>query len=249
MGHIETLSRFSIRTHLASALRKYGVTAFTIDLLEEVATEDNLNDRERFWISHYDSTTPAVGYNMTAGGDGGLMTLEVRLKISATKTGVVFGPQPHRGPAISAGKLASGYKHSEETRKKIRENRRPYVTSEDHKQKISNTLRSKIESGERWGFMTLGPQDQVENSSKGGRATAVISSSRPKKSVENTCEGCLASFTRSKVRRFCSRKCNLAVAGKLSADLRRGTPLSEETKQKMRGPRGPQKNPKNKKRW
>lgn len=62
MAHIEYLDY-----HLYRAMRYYGIDNFYIVQLEEV--EDNeLNDREKYWIDKYDSFQN--GYNMTLGGSG-----------------------------------------------------------------------------------------------------------------------------------------------------------------------------------
>lgn len=58
------------RWPLQSAIRKYGVSNFTIETICEVGAESELNDRERFYIAQYRSTDPEVGYNLTPGGDG-----------------------------------------------------------------------------------------------------------------------------------------------------------------------------------
>lgn len=55
------------QTHFHRALRKYGVDAFTWEILEECPKE-MLNEREIYWIEFYNSFSN--GYNMTLGGDG-----------------------------------------------------------------------------------------------------------------------------------------------------------------------------------
>ena len=54
--------------HLYDAIKKYGYQSFSIQKIEEVPNEQ-LNERECFWISYYDSFKN--GYNMTSGGEGG----------------------------------------------------------------------------------------------------------------------------------------------------------------------------------
>lgn len=49
------------------AISKYGVENFSFVVLEE-CKEEELNDREKYWISQYDSYYN--GYNCTKGGDG-----------------------------------------------------------------------------------------------------------------------------------------------------------------------------------
>lgn len=53
-----------------NAIRKYGLDNFTLEILEESVDRDFLlNQREGFWIAHFD--TLKNGYNMTRGGEGG----------------------------------------------------------------------------------------------------------------------------------------------------------------------------------
>lgn len=55
---------------LHRAIVKYGETNFDIKELEKCESE-LLNEREKFWIKHYDTYyTHDKGYNMTYGGDG-----------------------------------------------------------------------------------------------------------------------------------------------------------------------------------
>lgn len=49
------------------ALQKYGIENFTFEILETCFPEQ-LNDREQYWINHYNSYNN--GYNETLGGDG-----------------------------------------------------------------------------------------------------------------------------------------------------------------------------------
>lgn len=50
------------------AIRKYGEDAFTWEIIDTAMTEDELNEKEKYWISSHDSFNN--GYNMTEGGDG-----------------------------------------------------------------------------------------------------------------------------------------------------------------------------------
>ena len=53
---------------IVKAIKKYGKENFIIELIEEVRTEE-LNSREIYWISYYDSYEK--GYNNTKGGQNG----------------------------------------------------------------------------------------------------------------------------------------------------------------------------------
>ena len=53
---------------LYSAMRLYGINHFHIEPVEYVSSINDLDDREIYWINHYD--TYNNGYNATLGGDG-----------------------------------------------------------------------------------------------------------------------------------------------------------------------------------
>lgn len=50
------------------AIRKYGKENFLFEIIEE-CDQQELNDKERYWISHFNSTVRGNGYNLTYGGD------------------------------------------------------------------------------------------------------------------------------------------------------------------------------------
>ena len=61
---------------LYKAFEKYGLDNFDFEIIEECEVQ-NLNEREQFWISYYD--TFLNGYNLTEGGDG---TLNATVKLT-----------------------------------------------------------------------------------------------------------------------------------------------------------------------
>jgi len=58
-------SKNGSETHLHRAIRKYGIENFKYDIIEEVQENNNINERECYWIS-----TLKPEYNMTSGGEG-----------------------------------------------------------------------------------------------------------------------------------------------------------------------------------
>lgn len=54
-------------THLYRSMRKYGIENFEFSIVE-LCLQQELNERERYWISYYNSFFQ--GYNLTFGGDG-----------------------------------------------------------------------------------------------------------------------------------------------------------------------------------
>ena len=70
------------------AIRKYGTENFDLGVIEE-CDNDNLNDREIYWIRYYNTFNTSHGYNCTSGGGSCyVMSDETREKISAAKSGV-----------------------------------------------------------------------------------------------------------------------------------------------------------------
>lgn len=65
-----SVSKNRDRSILHNAIRKYGRDAFTVVELGRAFTENELNEMERRCIWSHDSTNRAVGYNLTAGGEG-----------------------------------------------------------------------------------------------------------------------------------------------------------------------------------
>ena len=62
-GYIKDKKEIKI---LYNAMIKYGIQNFNFSIIE--GPVENYNEREKFWIEHYNSLTPN-GYNMTKGGE------------------------------------------------------------------------------------------------------------------------------------------------------------------------------------
>lgn len=56
---------------LYNAMNKYGMDNFKICVLEDNIPTEQLNEREKYYISLYQSRSHEKGYNVTIGGDGG----------------------------------------------------------------------------------------------------------------------------------------------------------------------------------
>jgi hypothetical protein len=54
---------------IKAAIRKYGRNAFVNETIEECKTQDELNEREKYWIAYYNSTDLQIGYNLSKGGE------------------------------------------------------------------------------------------------------------------------------------------------------------------------------------
>lgn len=72
MRHINSLFQGSNgNKHLQAAFDKYGSKMFDISLLQILNEDDDINEREKYWIDYFNATNKEFGYNKTKGGDGG----------------------------------------------------------------------------------------------------------------------------------------------------------------------------------
>lgn len=52
------------------AISKYGIDNFSKEIIQFCDSLDELNEMEKYWIKELDSRNPAIGYNVSEGGDG-----------------------------------------------------------------------------------------------------------------------------------------------------------------------------------
>jgi len=121
LGHFNAAKKGS-KLVFHQAIRKYGIDCFKFSVLCKCSSLENLNRREKYFITSLDSMIPN-GYNMTVGGDG-----QVKGWKSPTK-GTHF--------------------HSEEAKAIIREKRALQIITEETKQKQSESLKKAYSEGRR----------------------------------------------------------------------------------------------------
>lgn len=154
---------------------------FSVELLEECSSQEELNDREIYWISAYNSHSDC-GYNLNDGGGGGNHNLgktfqdrkehdfsgennpmygkhhseETKKKISNANSGKTFSDE------INKSKGRKGKTLTEDHKNKIREANSGVEFSPEHKENISKSRVGKV-------FITNGtetkciyPEDFVE---------------------------------------------------------------------------------------
>lgn len=107
-------SLYSTCTHFYNAIQKYGWDNFEHKVLECGLNEDELNDKEKYWIEKYNSIQN--GYNLREGGNNQHLTEEhkekIRLSNIKTKgrqviclnTGIIYD-------SVTAAKKATGAEH------------------------------------------------------------------------------------------------------------------------------------------
>lgn len=107
-------------TALQRAVSKYGLDSFDIFVLE-YCDVDSLNDKEIYYISLYYSNDKGFGYNLSAGGNSGMVGYkhsdETKRRISESKKGWIMGDEQKK----FISQLHKGKTVSDETRKKMSE--------------------------------------------------------------------------------------------------------------------------------
>lgn len=86
--HIQDALSERLDTHFARAIRKYGRDNFIIEVIDEAEEQNELNQKENYWIHYYD--TLKNGYNETdsiirCGGNTYLSKTEEEMKIISNK--------------------------------------------------------------------------------------------------------------------------------------------------------------------
>lgn len=134
-NHLKESKRSDYKFH--RAIRKYGTDCWLLEVLEEVEDVNLLNEREVYWIVHYDTFNN--GYNSTSGGkQNTIISEETKLKIKIANTGKFDGKNnpmygrcgkkhPFYGK-YGANHPAFGFHHSDESKEKM---------SKSHKNKPS----------------------------------------------------------------------------------------------------------------
>jgi group I intron endonuclease len=96
------------KTAICSAIRKYGFSSFSIEVLHECETKEEMGFFEKYYI-FFLNTNPPFGYNLTGGGEG-----------------------------------TSGWKHTEDAKKKISLAGAKRKQSEEAKEKLRKAHTGKI---------------------------------------------------------------------------------------------------------
>ena len=61
--HINDALHNILDTHFARAIRKYGKESFIIEEIDTASSQEELNQKEQYWIQYYNATID--GYNET----------------------------------------------------------------------------------------------------------------------------------------------------------------------------------------
>lgn len=139
-SHLSQASRVANNMYFHNSIRKYGIDGFDWEVLEDGLLDEELRDKEIFYIKKYDTFNN--GYNLTLGGEGchGYKhTEEMKKYLSGLKVGIKASPETRRKMSVShMGRppTTKGMKFSDETRKKMSEAHRGRWHTEETKEKI-----------------------------------------------------------------------------------------------------------------
>jgi len=123
------------------ALRKYEIDNFEWDILETCTSKEECCKREIYYIDKYNTISPN-GYNLTYGGNGGIMSKETKEKVSKSlKT--YWQNNDHYWTDVSSETRSEWAKKSWMTKKEKGYIKPGYIHSEESKVKMSVTKNSK----------------------------------------------------------------------------------------------------------
>lgn len=148
------------------AIQKYGIEHFLKEIIEECHDRESLANREKFWISFYQTQDPAKGYNITSGGDGGdTMTNnpnldKIKIKISEKMKSRKLSTShkaklSQRMKGNSYGALNKGRPKSEAHKEKLRQKTKEHIaqqTALGQSRSLTTEQKLKIaqQAKERW---------------------------------------------------------------------------------------------------
>jgi group I intron endonuclease len=143
---------------IRDAIKKYGKSSFTKEILEECETIEHLNEREIYWISLFNSTDNKIGYNILSGGLGSKgfkQSPEVIEKIRENSNSDSFKKimaSAEVSSKISEGQLKSERKKelhaSVEYREKMSRSLKGRIITDEQRKKISESLKGRKKTDE-----------------------------------------------------------------------------------------------------
>lgn len=112
------------KDYFHNAIARYGIDAFDIKTLAEVATQEEVSELEIKWIAAFRSHEKMFGYNSTLGGEyGAIPNEETRAKIgahSATRVHTEETKQKMRQSHLGEKNHFYGKSHTPETIEKLK---------------------------------------------------------------------------------------------------------------------------------
>lgn len=128
--------------YIKNAIKKYGISNFEKTILEsDISDREQLNYRERYWISQYNTLHPN-GYNLSTGGEGmvGYKHSNItKVKIGTSNAIALRGNIVSQKTKDKISASTKGKKLTPETREKISKSRIGIKFSKEHIEKLRLT--------------------------------------------------------------------------------------------------------------
>ncbi|MFY8170441.1 MAG: GIY-YIG nuclease family protein [Candidatus Fonsibacter sp.] len=122
---------------LHNAIKKYGKDSFDVSEIYTSFSKEDLDNKEIYWISYFNTVDGKFGYNLKSGGSRGVNSQEVRIKIGLSLK------QKYKDESYKNRVCKHLKNPSSEVREKMKLAKIGTTISEDHKNKISLTLKNK----------------------------------------------------------------------------------------------------------
>lgn len=129
--------------YINNSFKKYGFENFEFSIIETCSTINSLNEREIFWINHYNSRNKDYGYNIELGGMNSLASDETKKKMSLSHIGVIQSQEwINKRIAESGSEEAKKYgkTKTEEEKKHLSENSAKFWQGKSRDQETKNKI-------------------------------------------------------------------------------------------------------------
>lgn len=211
---------------LKRAIKKHGKQNFIKETLEVCSTQEELNEREKYWIK--ETKAQELGYNIADGGTGGnTYTKETKQRISELFRGRYISPETIEKRRRTRAQNPEKYKLTEERKREIGDFHRGKEISEEQKQKNSERMKNFTNYSPEFLEMQNGENRKGEKSPMWGR-----------KASEETRRKQSEYHKNNPVRYWLGKKQSPETIEKRRQKII-GRKHSEETKDKMRGENNP----------
>jgi group I intron endonuclease len=134
---------YRFNKHFYNAIKKYGWENIKHEIVAENLSAVEAKEMEVRLISEYKTHDQKFGYNKTFGGEGNIPTEETREKLRIAKTGFKASEETRKKMSEShIGDKAAFYgkHHSEEAKQKISEKKKGKNKSEEAVKKMSESM-------------------------------------------------------------------------------------------------------------
>lgn len=170
-----------VNIYLQRAFNKYNKENFIFHVIEYCNEEDLLN-REQYWLDFYNSFNRDFGYNINPRADRSIMSEETKEKIRLSKIGKKL-TEEHKKKISESNK---GKKYSEYTKLKISNSLKGKIKTKETCDKIKKSLTGRIIS-EEWrnkiSLSTTGNKNHFFGKKHSEKTKKLISNTRIKKQV------------------------------------------------------------------